>query len=184
MADIPVEGVSEIQPLRMKPIEAIQGATQILRFRKRVLSFLCWCFVFLFVCGTAAGDEGEDEGGNVPGFLARIDNNNPIEVQQALLRAESLYLRNKLQTGLPPIAFVLHGPEVEIFFRENYSRYKSIVDLAARLSAFDVIDLKVCRTQLRFLEHSPTELYPFVDTVPFGPDEIARLTDEKGYVRF
>lgn len=121
---------------------------------------------------------------DVPGFLARIDSNNPSEVEQALQRAESFYLRNKLRADLPPIAFVLHGPEVEIFFRENYSRYKAIVDLAARLSAFEVIDIKVCRTQLRFLEGSLQELYPFVDTVAFGPDEIARLTSEQGYLRF
>jgi len=101
------------------------------------------------------------------------------------MRAEALYLESSaLLPRSPPIALVLHGPEVEIFFRENYPRYKKIVDLAARLSAFEVVDIKICRTRLRFLEQSKSALVPFVGTVAFGPDEIERLTEEEGYVRF
>ena len=33
------------------------------------------------------------------------------------------------------IALVLHGPEVEIFTRKNYTKYRHIVDRAARLDA-------------------------------------------------
>ncbi len=121
----------------------------------------------------------------VPGYLVRIDQNKPEEVEAALLRAEAFYLQSShLLSASPPIALVLHGPEVEIFFRENYKRYKNIVDLAARLSAFQVVDIKICRTRLRFLEQDEASLFPFVGTVAFGPDEIARLTDEEGYVRF
>ncbi len=121
----------------------------------------------------------------VPGYLVRIDQNKPEEVEAALLRAEALYLDGAtLLPSPPPIALVLHGPEVEIFFRENYKRYKKIVDLAARLSAFEVVDIKVCRTRLRFLEQNKSALVPFVGTVAFGPDEIERLTEEEGYVRF
>jgi intracellular sulfur oxidation DsrE/DsrF family protein len=121
----------------------------------------------------------------VPGYLVRIDQNKPEEVEAALLRAEAFYLESSpLLSKSPPIALVLHGPEVEIFFRENYKRYKNIVDLAARLSAFQVVDIKICRTRLRFLEQDEMSLFPFVGTVAFGPDEIARLTEEEGYVRF
>ena len=120
-----------------------------------------------------------------PGYLVRIDQNKPEEVEAALLRAEAFYLESApLLASTSPIALVLHGPEVEVFFRENYKRYKNIVDLAARLTAFKVIDIKICRTRLRFLEHDETSLFPFVGTVVFGPDEIARLTEEEGYVRF
>ena len=121
----------------------------------------------------------------VPGYLVRIDQNKPEEVEAALLRAEAFYLESSpLLSKSPPIALVLHGPEVEIFFRENYKRYKNIVDLAARLTAFQVVDIKICRTRLRFLEQEEASLFPFVGTVAFGPDEIARLTEEEGYVRF
>jgi len=134
-----------------------------------------------------AGEEAKAEAPRsaVPGYLVRIDQNKPEEVEAALLRAEALYLESSpLLSSSPPIALVLHGPEVEIFFRENYQRYKKIVDLAARLSAFEVVDIKICRTRLRFLEQNKSALVPFVGTVAFGPDEIARLTEEEGYVRF
>lgn len=121
----------------------------------------------------------------IPGYLVRIDQNKSGEVEAALLRAEAFYLKSTpLLESIPPIALVLHGSEVEIFFRKNYKRYKSIVDLAARLTAFQVVDIKICRTRLRFLEQDGESLFPFVGTVAFGPDEVARLTEEEGYVRF
>jgi intracellular sulfur oxidation DsrE/DsrF family protein len=121
---------------------------------------------------------------DVPGYLARIEQNDPEEVKRALLKAEQYYLDNNMSPALPIIAFVLHGPEVEIFFRDNYRRYKPIVDLAARLSALKVVDIKVCRTRLRFLESDAAELFPFVGSVPFGPAEIERLSGEEDFVYF
>ncbi len=148
-------------------------------------------FFLLALCHLTAlaGEEvkrrAESPRSAVSGYLVRIDQNKPEEVEAALLRAEAFYLeRLPFLSKSPPIALVLHGPEVEIFFRENYKRYKNIVDLAARLSAFQVVDIKICRTRLRFLEQDEMSLFPFVDTVAFGPDEIARLTEEEGYVRF
>ncbi len=119
-----------------------------------------------------------------PGYLARIQQNSPQEVEQALLRAEKLYVDGELPEGLPPLAFVLHGPEVEIFFRGKYKEFKSIVDLAARLSAFGVIDVAVCRTRMGVLGQDPAVLYPFVSTVPFGPAEVNRVLNEEQYVYF
>ena len=140
-------------------------------------------FLLLFACHTPL--LAETPRSIAPGYLVRIDQNKPEEVEAALLRAEALYADSAALTlGSPPIALVLHGPEAKIFFRENYKRYKNIVDLAARLTAFQVVDIKVCRTRLRFLEQNEESLFPFVGTVAFGPDEIARLTEEEGYVRF
>ena len=147
-------------------------------------------FLLAFCHITTLAEEGvkplvEAPRSAVPGYLVRIDQNKPEEVEAALLRAEAFYLESApLLASTPPIALVLHGPEVEIFFRENYKRYKNIVDLAARLTAFRVVDIKICRTRLRFLEQDEASLFPFVGTVAFGPDEIARLTEEEGYVRF
>ena len=144
--------------------------------------------VLLLFCGVVkAGAESETAlavNANVPGYLVRIEKNNPQEVERALHKAEQYYLDNGMNPALPVIAFVLHGPEVEIFFRDNYARYKSIVDLAARLSALKVVDIKVCRTRLRFLEADTANLYPFVGSVPFGPAEIERLTSVEKYVYF
>jgi len=147
--------------------------------------FLLACLHLTAFAGEGATAPVADPRGAIPGYLVRIEQNKPKEVEAALLRAEAFYLKNieSLMESVP-IALVLHGPEVEIFFRENYQRYKNIVDLAARLSAFQVVDIKICRTRLRFLGKNETSLFPFVGTVAFGPEEIVRLTEEEGYVRF
>jgi len=118
------------------------------------------------------------------GYLARIMLDSPGEVEQALRRAEKLYNDGAVQEGDNPLAFVLHGPEVEIFFKDNYQQYKTIVDLAAKLSAFNVVDVKVCRARLSALGGDDSVLPAFVDTVPFGPAEVDRLVDEEEYVYF
>lgn len=117
------------------------------------------------------------------GYLARIELNSPQELEAALKRAELLYQDGAVD-GEEPVAFVLHGPEVRIFLRENYSEYKPIVDLAARLSAFKVIDIKVCETWMGENLKNSFRLHPFVSTVPFGPDEISRLLNDQNYVHF
>ncbi len=118
------------------------------------------------------------------GYLARIQLNSPEEVGQALLRAELLFRDGKALHPGEPLAFVLHGPEVAIFFRENYEQYKPIVDLAARLSALEVVDVRVCQTRMGVLGRDPSVLLPFVGTVPFGPTEIERLVKDKQFVYF
>ncbi len=121
---------------------------------------------------------------SAPGYVARIGLDDPAQVEAALLRAESYYLATGLDTRLPPLVLVLHGSEVGIFFRENYSRYKPVVDLAARLSAFGVVAIRVCKTRIKHLGLNENNLYPFVGTVPFGPAELERLTNSEGYVYF
>ncbi len=121
---------------------------------------------------------------SAPGYVARIGLDDPAQVEAALLRAESYYLSSGLDSRLPPLVLVLHGSEVGIFFRENYLRYKPVVDLAARLSAFGVVAIKVCKTRIKHLGLNENNLYPFVGTVPFGPAELERLTNNEGYVYF
>lgn len=118
------------------------------------------------------------------GYLARVLLDSPEDVKKALLRAEELYARGDVSGGEEPLAFVLHGPEVQIFFKGNYQRYKTIVDLAAKLSAFKVVDVRVCETRVSVLGETPEALPPFVETVPYGPAEIDRLVVEKQYVYF
>lgn len=117
-------------------------------------------------------------------YLARVLMHSPSEVQAALLRAKTLLDQGLVDVDDPPVAFVLHGPEVSIFLRENYEQYRDIVDLAAQLSAFKVVDVKVCRTRLGFLGETEQQLVPFVGTVPLGAAEVKRLLDDEGYVYF
>jgi intracellular sulfur oxidation DsrE/DsrF family protein len=73
---------------------------------------------------------------------------------------------------------------VGIFFKENYSAFKPIVDLAARLSALEVIDIKVCQVSYEREGLDRATLLPFVSTVPFGPAEISRLLEDQKYSLF
>ncbi len=121
---------------------------------------------------------------NPGGYLARILNDSPQEVADALRRAEALHAEGKLSEAANPIAIVLHGPEVEIFFKDNYEEYKNIVDLAAKLSAFGVVDVRVCETQTGILGRSRSSIHSFIGTVPFGPTEVKRLLNQQNYVYF
>lgn len=118
------------------------------------------------------------------GYLARISNDSPQEVTDALKRAEELYLSGKLPPEIGPIALVLHGPEVEIFFKDKYEKYKETVDLAARLSAFGVVDVRVCETQSGIMGRQRSSIHPFIGTVRFGPSEVKRLLEQQSYVYF
>ena len=118
------------------------------------------------------------------GYLARIANNSPEEVASALKRAEELYFLGELPPDTGPIALVLHGPEVEIFFKDKYEQYKDTVDLAARLSAFGVVDVRVCLTQTGIMGREPSSVHPFIGTVAFGPTEIKRLLGQQNYIYF
>ena len=121
---------------------------------------------------------------NPGGYLARIFSDSPDEVAKALARAEKLYLDGQLPVDAKPIAIVLHGPEVEIFFKDNYQDYKDIVDLAARLSAFGVVDVRVCETQTGIMGRDRSSVHHFIGTVTFGPTEVKRLLDQQNYVYF
>ena len=125
----------------------------------------------------------------VTGYVARINLNKADQVYEALQRAEN-YFETSQQPGqqtsdnVPPIAFVIYGPDVGIFFKENYSEFKPIVDLAARLSALEVIEVKVCQVSYEAEGLDRSTLLPFVSTVPFGPAEVNRLLVEQEYSFF
>jgi intracellular sulfur oxidation DsrE/DsrF family protein len=120
-----------------------------------------------------------------PRYLAEIELHTEEELLRALRRSEQLLDDGILSRHSPsPVRFVLHGPEAEILLLQNYPRYKDTVDLAARLSAFGVVDLKICETWMGGHRVNPEELPPFVGTVPYGPTEVRRLMKEEGYIYF
>jgi intracellular sulfur oxidation DsrE/DsrF family protein len=142
--------------------------------------------VFVIFCSPVVLAQTDDPllSENADGYVARILNDSPEEVANALERVEKLYSEGKLPQGVNPIAIILHGPEVEIFFKDNYEEYKRIVDLAARLSAFGVVDVRVCETQSGIMGRSRTSIHSFIGTVPFGPTAVKRLLDQQNYVYF
>ena len=105
------------------------------------------------------------------------------ELQVLLDRAESLAMSPKLPGEKASVVLVLHGPEVEFFSISNYRKYKSIVDQAARLDAFDVVDVKICRTMMEIRGIPRDDIPSFIEQVPLGSAEVERLVGE-GYVYF
>ena len=114
-------------------------------------------------------------------YLFDVADNGAEKIKSLLLRAETLSNQAKSINEKSRVAMVIHGPDIEIFDNQNYNKNKEIVDLAARLDAFDVIDFKVCKTAADSRGISESSFPPFMEMVPFSPDEITRLESE-GYV--
>lgn len=85
--------------------------------------------------------------------------------------------------GSISIAIVLHGPDVTYFAADNYAQYRELVDLAATLDAQGYVDLKACTVSVSSRGLDAAQFPPFIEFVPYGPDEIDRLKAQ-GYVRF
>ena len=115
-------------------------------------------------------------------YMAQLHAHTPQELASLLNRAEA-WAQSSSAYPEHPIAIVLHGNEANVFIKNNYSKYQSLVDQAAKLDAFKVVDIKICETWMGFNEVQSNELPPFLDTVPFGPDEERRLI-KAGYQSF
>jgi len=81
------------------------------------------------------------------------------------------------------IAIVLHGDELQLFQKNNYSSNQSLVERARMLDEDNIIDIKACQTMMRVLEIEQSELPAFIEQVPFAPAEIERLRREEGFTR-
>ena len=73
------------------------------------------------------------------------------------------------------IVMILHGPDLDWFTRRNYDKNREMVDLAARLDVLEIIDIKACETAMESRGIDSSELPAFIETIPYAPDEIARL---------
>ena len=93
-------------------------------------------------------------------------------------------LEGQLDQGLPmtdPVVVILHGSEASSFTSAGYRSNRMLVDQAARLSAYRLIDVRMCETWMQANEVAPEDIPAFVKTVPYAPEEIERLEAE-GYV--
>ncbi|MGB0958476.1 MAG: hypothetical protein ACPGUF_08385 [Litorivicinus sp.] len=117
----------------------------------------------------------------VPSFT-QLSQHNSDELSALLMRADDLARASNF-SPIEPVTFVLHGDEINLFKRDNYQSNQMLVDLAARLDAFKVIDVRVCETWLRDNQVAATDLPPFVELVPFGPSFQAGL-QQSGAIPF
>jgi len=117
------------------------------------------------------------------GMVLDVSVHSLDELKVLLDRAEEVAARPQSQGEKAAVVLVLHGPEVEFFAISNYPRYKDIVDQAARLDAFDVVDVKICQSMMERLGVERDDIPAFIEQVPYGPGEVERLVRE-GYVYF
>lgn len=115
-------------------------------------------------------------------YFFDTDGHNEDEIKALLERAGQLHAEALANHQPLKIAMVMHGPDLEIFARSNYSRYAEIVDIAERLESAGVIDFKACLTAMEKRGLKDTDMPAFFEMVPFGPEEIQQLEGD-GYVR-
>lgn len=118
-----------------------------------------------------------------PAYLARIELHTAAELYDLLQRSQRLFQLSQ-QAPATPVAFVLHGAEAKVFFRQQYTANQALVDLAAKLSAFKVVDIRVCKTWMGGQSLDESQLLPFIGTVPLGVAEERRLLERQGYNYF
>lgn len=116
-----------------------------------------------------------------PSYTSVFQQNS--EQLSALLNRADRIARASNFSPIEPVTFVLHGDEINLFKRENYRTNQALVDLAARLDAFEVIDVRVCETWMRDNQVVAADLPPFVEVVPFGPEFVAGLKT-RGAIEF
>ena len=114
-------------------------------------------------------------------YLFVLADHSTQDLKDLLTRADEIAQTSLEHFDDLEIALVIHGPTVEMFMEKNYEKNKELVDLAAKLDAFNVIDLKICEKSLSSRGVSQDEIPSFIEPVPYAPDEIKRLTEE-GYI--
>ncbi len=114
--------------------------------------------------------------------IALLHAHTPEELFDILDQAED-WANARSEYPDNPIAIVLHGQEANAFVKSNYQMHQALVDKAAKLDAFNVVDIKICETWMGMNQVRRDQLPAFVDTVPFGPGEEKRLL-RAGYQKF
>ncbi len=117
-----------------------------------------------------------------PGYVFGITVQNIEQLDALLNRADKLKGQfNPQQYGR--IALVLHGLELNMFRKKNYSKFMSIVDKARLLDQQNLVDIKACQTVMKNLQIEQSELPDFIEQVPLAPVEIERLEQQQGFTR-
>ena len=113
-------------------------------------------------------------------YLYDISEHSIEELQSLLQRAEEITQAGTEDLEDLEIVMILHGPDINWFTLDSYDDNKELVDLAQKLDTFEIIDLKVCESAMEELEIDPDQIPTFIETVPYAPIEIKRLSDD-GY---
>lgn len=115
-------------------------------------------------------------------YMFDVSDHSQEELIALLKRADEVASVSSPETDRLDIALILHGPDIAWFARNNYQDNKELVDLAARLDALKVIDLKVCQKAMQQFGYVDDDIPAFIDRVPYAPDEMRRL-ENSGYFK-
>ena len=113
-------------------------------------------------------------------YLYDISEHSIEDLKQLLQRAEEITQAGTKELEDLEIVMILHGPDIGWFTLDSYDNNKELVDLAKKLDTFDIIDLKVCETTMENLKIDRKQIPAFIESVPYAPDEINRLSQD-GY---
>lgn len=154
---------------RLPPVGAAPPLRSNLRFLAAMcLSALCVAHAEQLIPGSLSS----------PAYVAQIQAHSSDEVNDILNRLEALFEKEDGYPSSQPLALILHGDEARAFLRSNYEENRALVDLAARLDAFNAIDVQICETWMAKESVSSDQLPAFVDTVPYGPAAESSLIDQ------
>ena len=78
----------------------------------------------------------------------------------------------------------MHGDEARILFKQQYANNKAVVDLAAKLTALNIVDIKVCDIWIDGNNLSVKDLQPFVGVANKAVAEAERLVSQENYQYF
>lgn len=111
-------------------------------------------------------------------YLFDVSDHSIDEFQALLTRAEEVSQAQSPDYEDLKIVMVIHGPDIDWFTQQNYEHNRQLIDLAARLDAYDIIDMKVCEKTMTERGVNQEDLPLFIESVPFAPTEIEqRLRD-------
>ena len=79
--------------------------------------------------------------------------------------------------GTESIPVYLHGTDIEIFSRGDYSHYRAIVDLARQRDREGQIERRACRLPLHRKFDRAKNTDPGIELVPYVPQAIQDLHD-------
>jgi len=112
-----------------------------------------------------------------------VTGHDAAEFRALLERAAEIYAATPPQErDALEVVLVIHGPDIEYLAAANSARYGDIIALAGELEAHGVFDFKMCASAARQRGIAPADLPPFVELVPWAPDEFERL-EQAGYAR-
>ncbi len=112
-------------------------------------------------------------------YMFDISGHSREELMALLKRADEVAAVSAPETDNLGITLILDGPNIGWFAKQDYENNKELVDLAARLDALKVIDLKVSQQTVRHYGYSESEIPDFIDRVSFAPEEMRRLENSE-----